>query len=333
MTTLHAWLVRLWAGAVVACLLALPAAAERVALIIGNGAYAHVPRLDNPGNDAADMAQRLEALGFHVTLEEDLDFNAMLGALQAFRRAAVGAEQAMVFFAGHGIEVDGRNWLVPVDARLASADDTEFEAIPLDLVLRAVSSSSGLQMVILDACRENPFANRMQRTGATRSVGRGLGRVSPPSDNTLIAYAAREGTVAADGTGQRNSPYTRALLDALEEPGVEVGLLFRRVRDRVMAATGGVQEPNVYQSLGETAFYIHPPATAPPAPAPAPQTDTRPPQPADRCAEARALWPDVRDIGTKAVLRDFVETYGDCPVIGTMAAELLAGQDAARAAG
>ena len=139
----------------------------------------------------------------------------------------------MVFYAGHGIEVDGRNFLVPVDARLASDQDVEFEAIPLELVSRAVSRASGLRLVVLDACRENPLAVSMQRAGATRSIGRGLARVEP-SGETLVAYAAKEGTVAADGEG-RNSPYSAALLRHLEEPGLEVGLMFRRVRDAVLA--------------------------------------------------------------------------------------------------
>ena len=150
--------------------------------------------------------------------------------------------------------IDKRNFLVPVDARLLSDVDVEFEAVPLDLVSRAVESAKGLRLIILDACRENPFAASMQRAGATRSIGRGLARVEP-SGETLVAYAAKEGTVAADGAG-RNSPYSAALLRHLEEPGLEVGLMFRKVRDAVLASTGGRQEPFIYGSLSSRGAYF-----------------------------------------------------------------------------
>ena len=160
----------------------------------------------------------------------------------------------MVFYAGHGIEVDRRNFVVPVDTRLVSDQDVEFEAVPLELILRAVARASGLRLVILDACRENPFAASMRRTGVTRSLGRGFARVEPAGE-TLVAYAAKEGTVAADGEG-RNSPYSEALLRYLEEPGLEVGLMFRKVRDAVLASTGGRQEPFVYGSLSSRGAYL-----------------------------------------------------------------------------
>ena len=238
-------------------------AAPRTALVIGNAAYAHVPALANPRNDAADVGAALARLGFAVTRLDNAGHAELRQGLLDFQRAASASETAVVFYAGHGIEVDGRNFLVPVDARLASDQDVEFEAIPLELVSRAVSRASGLRLVVLDACRENPFAVSMQRAGATRSIGRGLARVEP-SGETLVAYAAKEGTVAADGEG-RNSPYSAALLRHLEEPGLEVGLLFRRVRDAVLRSTGGRQEPFVYGSLSSRGVYL---ATAPTAPEP-----------------------------------------------------------------
>ena len=176
-------------------------AAQRVALVIGNATYAHVPALANPLNDAADIGAALDRLGFAVTRLENAGYAALRRGLLEFQRAASASEIAVVFYAGHGIEVDQRNFLVPVDARLASDQDVEFEAVPLELVSRAVERASGLRLVILDACRENPFAVRMQRAGATRSIGRGLARVEP-SGETLIAYAAKEGTVASDGAGR-----------------------------------------------------------------------------------------------------------------------------------
>ena len=150
--------------------------------------------------------------------------------------------------------MDQRNFLIPVDARLVSDQDIEFEAVPLHLVMRAVEGASQLRLVILDACRNNPFVASMQRSGATRSIGRGLARVEP-SGETLIAFAAKEGTLASDGE-DRNSPYSRALLRHLEEPGLEVGLMFRKVREAVMISTGGRQEPFVYGSLSSKGIYF-----------------------------------------------------------------------------
>ena len=239
-------------------------AAQRVALVIGNASYAHAPTLSNPLNDAADVGAALGRLGFSVTRLENANQARLRRGLQEFALAASASEVAVVFYAGHGIEVDQRNFLVPVDARLASDQDVEFEAVPLELVSRAVERASGLRLVILDACRENPFAVKMQRAGATRSIGRGLARVEP-SGETLIAYAAKEDTVALDGSG-RNSPYSEALLANLEEPGLEVGLMFRKVRDAVLALTGGRQEPFVYGSLSSRGVYL----AAAPAPTPAP---------------------------------------------------------------
>ena len=146
-------------------------AAPRVALVIGNASYAHAPALANPLNDAADVGAALGRLGFEVTRLENADRSSLWSGFQEFALAASASEVAVVFYAGHGIEVDQRNFLVPVDARLASDQDVEFEAVPLELVSRAVERASGLRLVILDACRENPFASRMQRAGATRSVG------------------------------------------------------------------------------------------------------------------------------------------------------------------
>ena len=236
-------------------------AQQRVALVIGNGSYAHAPALANPLNDAADIGGALERLGFKVTRIVNADRAELWDGLQKFSLAASASEMAAVFYAGHGIEVDRRNFLVPVDARLLSDADVEFETVPLDLLMRAVERTRGLRLIILDACRDNPFAAAMQRAGATRSIGRGLAR-EEPSGETLVAYAAKEGTVAADGEG-RNSPYTAALLAHLEEPGLRVDLMFRKVRDAVLASTGGRQEPFIYSSLsGEDTYLAALPAPA-----------------------------------------------------------------------
>ena len=238
-------------------LLALAAqvrANQRVALVIGNAKYKHAPALANPLNDAGDIGAALGRLGFKVTRLDNADYDKMRRGLKAFTRAASTAEVALVFYAGHGIEVDKRNFLIPVDARLQSDREVEFETVSLDLVSRAVEGASGLGLVILDACRDNPFAAAMKRSGAKRSIGRGLARVEP-SGETLVAYAAKGGSVAADGRG-RNSPYTTALLAHVEEPGLEVGLMFRKVRDSVLKKTNGQQEPFVYGSLSSKGFYF-----------------------------------------------------------------------------
>ena len=220
----------------------------RVALVVGNSTYAHIGRLPNPDNDAADMSSALRRLGFEVTTEFDADRVELTEALRAFTRSA-GADVSLVFYAGHGIEMDGVNYLVPVDARLERDVDVRFETVTVDDPLVSTSGAS-LRLVILDACRNNPLARSMQRTVATRTVSGGsfadlnedlLG------DETLVAYAAAAGTTAADGRG-RNSPYTARLLSHLQTP-LEIGLLFRRVRAQVLAATNGAQRPHEYHSL------------------------------------------------------------------------------------
>ena len=231
----------------------LPAAAAfaagRTALVVGNGTYAHIGRLPNPGNDAADMTAALRRLGFDVTTVRDADRAAMTEALRVFTRESAGADVSLVFYAGHGLEMDGVNYLVPVDARLERDTDVRFEAIELDDVL-ASTTGADLRVVILDACRNNPLARSMQRTGASRTVSRGsFGNLDESllGDETLVAYAAAAGTTADDGVG-RNSPYTSALLSYLEQP-LEIGLLFREVRARVLEATEGRQRPHEYASL------------------------------------------------------------------------------------
>lgn len=244
---------------------------KRVALVIGNSAYRHVAALINPANDASDMAAALARLGFSITKVENAGFDTMRRALLDFGRRARAAEMAVVYFAGHGIEVGGENYLIAVDAEIRADIDADNEAIGLKNVMLTVAGATRLGLVILDACRNNPFAARMQRTVRSRSVDRGLARVEP-TGSILIAYAARDGTTAADGPG-RNSPFTGALLRHIETPGLEINFLFRRVRDDVLAATGRTQEPYTYGALsGEpiyfTAALISPSAGIMPAPPP-----------------------------------------------------------------
>ena len=234
----------------------------RVALVVGNSNYAHMGRLPNPDNDARDMSAALWRLGFEVTTELDADRVELTEALRAFTRRSAGADVSLLFYAGHGIEMDGVNYLVPVDARLERDVDVRFETVTVDDLLVSTSGAS-LRLVILDACRNNPLARSMQRTAAFRRVSGGsFGDLNEDllGDETLVAYAAAAGTTAADGRG-RNSPYTAALLSHLETP-LEIGLLFRRVRAQVLASTNGAQRPHEYASLlGQ--HYLATPAPGP----------------------------------------------------------------------
>jgi uncharacterized caspase-like protein len=228
---------------------------KRVALVIGNSTYRNVPTLPNPANDGADIAAALTRLGFAVTLVTNASFDQMRRGLIAFGRDAAGADMAAVFFAGHGMEISGENWLIPVDAELKKDTDAANEAVSLRSVILQVSNTTSLGLVVLDACRNNPFIAKMSRSLALRAViGGGLGRIEPVG-NVLVAYAARDGTTALDGDG-RNSPFTAALLHNIETPGVEVTFMLRNVRDDVMEVTRNEQQPFVYGSLSRKAIYL-----------------------------------------------------------------------------
>ena len=252
-------------------------AGKRVALVLGNSAYQNVPRLINPVNDAALMADTFKKAGFDVVVSRnDLGALETRRALRDFSDSAADADIAVIYYAGHGIEVDGTNYLIPVDAKLERDNDVFDEAFSLERVLLAVEPARKLRLVILDACRDNPFSKTMRRTVALRSIGRGLAKVEPASANTLIAYAAKAGSTAQDGDG-KDSPFTIALSRHLTSPGVDVRKAFGFVRDDVIKATASRQEPFVYGSLGGDDVPLVPaPAVAVPASAAAsPQADQR----------------------------------------------------------
>jgi uncharacterized caspase-like protein len=235
---------------------------KRVALVIGNSSYAHAPVLDNPVNDATAVSIMLEGAGFQVVeTRSNLDLAGMGRVIRDFAMMTRDADVAVVFYAGHGIEVDGVNYLIPTDARLATDIDVEYEAMPLDRVLRVLEPARSLRLVILDACRDNPFVRTMKRTMASRAVGRGLAGVEPMGSNTLIAFAAKAGSTAQDGDGA-HSPFTSALLKHLIAPGLDLRIAFGKVRDEVLAVTGARQEPHVYGSLGGTTIALVPAETS-----------------------------------------------------------------------
>jgi WD40 repeat protein/uncharacterized caspase-like protein len=228
-------------------------AQKRVALVIGNSTYAKVARLDNPKNDAAAMEAMFKAAAFtSVVRLNDLDVTAMRRALRDFSDSVQDADIAVVFYAGHGIEVAGVNYLIPIDAVLERDIDVQDEAVSLDRINQVLEPVKRLRLIILDACRDNPFARSMRRTMATRSVRSGYGEIDERSlpPNTLVAYAQRAGFTADDGVGSSNSPYTTALIKHLPTPGLDIELALRRVRDEVLRATKNKQEPFKYGSLG-----------------------------------------------------------------------------------
>lgn len=234
------------------------AAERRVALVVGNSKYQNAEELLNPHNDAEAIGEVLARLGFEVEVVFDLDQLRMREAFRNFGIKAEGADTALVFYAGHGIQVAGENYLLPVDARLERARDLAYEALPLALILEEVAQARKLGLVILDACRDNPLAEQLRAAiGPIRAdlVGRGLARIAEPPAETLVAFSTTPGEVAVDGSGE-HSPYTDALLAHIEEPGLELGLLLRKVRDTVLASTADRQEPRVMGALGAEPFYF-----------------------------------------------------------------------------
>ncbi len=232
----------------------------RVALVIGNSAYKFAPVLPNPQRDATAVGAMFRAAGFRqVIVETNLDVVSMRRSLRAFADKAADADIAIVYFAGHGVEIGGRNYLVPVDAALSTDLDARDEAIELDRVLELLDPARRLKLVLLDACRDNPFASRMRRAGASRAVSRGLAPPDVQGSNTLVAYAARAGAAAEDGEAQ-DSPFAKALLHNLTTPGLDVRIALGRVHDEVMRDTGSRQEPFIYGALGGDTLALAPQA-------------------------------------------------------------------------
>ncbi|MCC8235986.1 caspase family protein, partial [Pinisolibacter aquiterrae] len=274
------WRDLMVAGAAVLILAGSPALADkRVALVIGNGHYRNANPLPNPTNDARAMAEVLRNTGFDVTEALDADKVTMSKDIDLFTEKAYGADLAVFYYAGHGMQVEGRNYLVPVDAELTSPAHLKTRAVSIDDVLTALPADPAVGVIILDACRDNPLARSLAaRLPASRSVGVSSG-LAPIQTSTsgagtggvLIAYATDPGAVALDGDGTANSPYTTALIRHLASPGVEIQTALTRVRGDVATATDGRQKPWHNASLGREVF-VGPrggAAAAPPAAPPA----------------------------------------------------------------
>ncbi|MDX2197433.1 MAG: caspase family protein [Phycisphaerae bacterium] len=248
------WVVRIFAVMVLALTAADAQAPRRVALVIGNANYAAAAALANPPNDARLVADALRRAGFQtVDVKANLPAAPFRAALRAFRQQAAGAQVALVYYAGHGIEAKGKNWLIPVDAALNSDLDLVDEAIDLDRVIEDVSGAD-LRVVIVDACRNNPFG-RTWRSG-TRAVQRGLGPID--ADDVLVIFAAAPGQTASDGEGASNSPFAQALARRLPQADLPVQVLGNVVRDDVLRATGNTQRPFVSASMTGELFYLVP---------------------------------------------------------------------------
>jgi len=290
-------------GTIILALTGTTAFAEkRVALVIGNSAYKNVAPLDNPKNDAKLMANSLRELGFTLvggSPQIDLDKPGFDDLLQKFGNELVGADVALFYYAGHGIQVRGSNYLVPVNANPAREADVLFQMVDTALVLAAMEGSgTRLNLVILDACRNNPFGGR-----GLRAVESGLAQMRAP-EGTLISYATQPGNVALDGTGG-NSPYTRALSQIMREAGLNIFQTFNEVGLEVMRTTGNAQQPWVSTSpiKGNFQFVVSPE----PAPSQAPVA----PAAANGTSEAAQAWATIQNTTSVAVLQTFITRFGD----------------------
>jgi uncharacterized caspase-like protein len=260
--------------AVLATWLPSPAQAEkRIALVIGNAAYQNTTQLKSTKNDAADVAAVLTRLGFDVVDGSDLDKRAMERTMRAFTQKLAHADVALFYFAGHAVQSAGQNFLMPIDARLRSEGDIDFEALPLSLVLRQMEREAKTSIVLLDACRDNPLARTLARAMGTRSslIGQGLAEVRA-GVGTLVGFSTQPGNIALEGVG-RNSPYATALLKYMETPGKDVGGVLVAVRNDVLQATAGKQVPWEFTALTDE-VYLRAPA-APLAPTASGPTTTK----------------------------------------------------------
>ena len=226
------------------------AAENRVALVIGNSAYRHATVLANPRNDAVDMAAAAERLGFKVIQGLDLDKSSMDRTIRQFAEALRGASIGMLFYAGHGLQVSGRNYLVPIDAELKTAEGLDFEMVGLDVVQRIMEAATETNILFVDACRDNPLSRNLARAMGTRSaaIGHGL-TVQEAGAGTLISFSTQPGNVALDGTGTRNSPYAAALLKHIATQGKDLPAVLVQVRRDVMSTTGKRQIPWEHSAL------------------------------------------------------------------------------------
>jgi Caspase domain len=299
----------------------LALAEKRVALVIGNSEYENAAELANPANDATDIGVALRDLGFDVVVGIDLDNRGMRDKVREFGSALRGADVAMLFYAGHAMQVNGRNYLAPIDTRLEYESDLDFETIPLQFIQRQMEREAKTQLIFIDACRDNPLTRSFQAASRSNGAGKGLAEEKLATSGILIAFGTSPDRVALDGTG-RNSPFTRALLDHIRRPGIEISTLMTDVRVQVREQTNGEQIPWINSALLGR-FYFNPAGT---------QADTAKSgsgensaasensqqvanlssSPEVEKARIEALaWEAVQDSENVAELEAFIATYGD----------------------
>ena len=287
---------------IVLMVLSVAAHAERrVALVIGNSTYKHAGELANPRNDANDMASALQAVDFDVIKGLDLDKRSLEQEVRKFSVALSGADVGVFFYAGHGLQVNGNNYLVPVDAELSTADALEFEMIRLDVVQRIMEGNAKTNILFLDACRNNPLARNLARALGTRSaaIGRGLA----PAESgvgTLISFSTQPGNVASDGAG-RNSPFTGPLVKRIVRRGVDILTVLTDVRNDVLAVTNEKQVPWENHAL-RARFYFNGGPSSPEAPGVGP----------DR-SELERAWEFIKETEDQSRLEEFIKRFGDTP--------------------
>ena len=297
----------------------LPATAQadkRVALVIGNAAYQNTAALKSTTSDATDMSAALTRLGFEVVDGSDLDKRAMERTMRAFTQKLARADVALFYFAGHAVQSGGQNFLMPIDARLRSEGDIDFETLPLSLVLRQMEREAKTSIVLLDAARDNPLARGLARAMGTRSsqIGQGLAEVRA-GVGTLVGFSTQPGNIALEGVG-RNSPYTTALLKNMETPGKDVGGVLVAVRNDVLQATAGRQVPWEFTALTDEVFLRPaatplPPGGGPPPPTgalPGPSTTGELPPDYDKEMEI-AFWNAVKGSKSPAVLATYLDRF------------------------
>ena len=280
---------------------AAPAIAEkRVALVIGNFSYKHTTSLRSPGNDATDVAGALKRLGFDVLGGEallNLDRVEMGRAIRRFTKALRHAEIGLFYYSGHGIQVSGRNYVVPTDGQLEDESDVEFGMFALESIIKTMERGPNTNLVFLDACRDNPLGK-----GLTKSLGISKGFVPESAGTgTLIAFATEPGKIALDGKG-KYSPFTEGLLKHIEKPGIDVAPMLRLVRRDVRRLTKGKQTPWSNSSLEYDFYFAHMPKPKPVNPV----TVSKPP-----LSDAARFWAEIKDSKNQVVLEEFIKRFAN----------------------
>ncbi len=280
-------------------------AERRVALVVGNAQYAHTQALPNPRNDAQDMAEQLRRLGFEVTVGYDLDQVNFARTIDTFARALEGADVGLFFYAGHGLQINEKNYLVSSEAKLDSAFLVPSETIELDAIIRLMESKTATNLIFLDACRNNPLADNLKRSLASvsrsTSLGRGLARVEPGSRDTLVAFSAAPGQEAADGQG-RHSPFTASLLRRMPQPGLEVSVMLKEVAADVREETRNAQRPQQVSDMTRTFYFVNAEPAAPAAAKAAAPAD------AERSVEL-AFWQSASSANECESVRAYVRRF------------------------